>query len=205
MSDVVMTYNLVSIQKRLFLELLENAIRWFKVYFFSYDSVPQCFNIILDGCRVQNEPGEAEATAGQCPYRRQGNRQEEEEGRAQDRHHRRQEAPVQSEEALRWVSAWLTLSSAISQSSQKHHLCSLCSDDRCDEVDHYVSGCGALFLILFTSIRFKHFKTTYFFHNFEAATNFLDQIMFQSITSRASRRSTWSRMTDPSSILTIPR
>lgn len=66
-------------------------------------SVPftQCFNIILDGCRVQNEPREAEAAPGPGPHRRQGNRQEEEEGRPQNRNHRRQEAPVQSQEALR--------------------------------------------------------------------------------------------------------
>ena len=59
------------------------------------------FNIILDGCRVQNEPGEIEAASGPGPYWRQGNRQEEEEGRPQNRHHRRQEAPVQPQEALR--------------------------------------------------------------------------------------------------------
>ena len=59
------------------------------------------FNIILDGCRVQNEPGEIEAASGPGPYWRQGNRQEEEEGRPQNRHHRRQEASVQPQEALR--------------------------------------------------------------------------------------------------------
>lgn len=75
------------------------------------------------------------------------------------------------------------------RSSQKHHFCSLCSSDRCVEVDEFVSGCGGLFLILLTSIRFKHLELqamerTYF------RGSLSDLILFQSTTSPALRRST---------------